>query len=160
MNPPFLRGFSLLKSSTLSWSLIMNEYEYHLNKAKSTSTGTINSTIFRKKSLPEHKKRKGRKPKYDHQKLSTMPYNEYLKTPWWKSKRRKIIRRAKGCCEQCRIKTNWFQVHHLTYKRRGKEWNKDLIALCAKCHQKEHGVGRYDPNNSNLEELHKIFANE
>lgn len=71
--------------------------------------------------------------------LATMPYSEYLQTPEWRVKRHAAIKRANYKCQKCRYQY-WLEVHHLTYERRGHELPNDLMVLCRKCHEKEHGV--------------------
>jgi 5-methylcytosine-specific restriction endonuclease McrA len=75
----------------------------------------------------------------------TPEYQAYLNSPKWKNKRLKVLMRAKFKCEQCK-KAQATQVHHLTYKRLGKGDNigseplSDLLAVCARCHRKIHGI--------------------
>ncbi len=47
--------------------------------------------------------------------------------------RRAALKRARWRCQACNEKTS-LHVHHRTYKRRGCELNRDVIALCADCH--------------------------
>jgi len=73
--------------------------------------------------------------------LHTMPYAEYLKTPEWMVTRKIVKQRAGYRCERCsRPDTEW-NVHHLTYERRGYEDLNDLVLLCRRCHEIEHGIG-------------------
>lgn len=65
-------------------------------------------------------------------------YSDYLNSPEWKAKRRKVIERAKGICEGCGINATE-EVHHLTYARAGREMLFDLVALCVECHHAIHG---------------------
>jgi 5-methylcytosine-specific restriction endonuclease McrA len=61
-------------------------------------------------------------------------YQSYLKSPEWHAKRKAVILRAQGLCEGCR-QTPATQVHHLTYKRAGREMLFDLVAVCDECHE-------------------------
>lgn len=63
-------------------------------------------------------------------------YNYYLNSNWWKKRRQEILNQRK-VCEICGSDNN-LQVHHLNYKRLGKEDNKDLMLLCDNCHRKVH----------------------
>ena len=63
-------------------------------------------------------------------------YKEYLKSPKWKAKRAAALKRDKGMCRLCGEFAT--QVHHATYKRRGKERISDLTSLCQSCHEKFH----------------------
>jgi hypothetical protein len=64
-------------------------------------------------------------------------YARYIRSDEWKRKRAAILRACKGRCESCQ-KRKATQVHHLTYKRLGRELHSDLVALCHKCHSREH----------------------
>ena len=66
-------------------------------------------------------------------------YDEYLRSPYWRQLRQRILARAKGRCERCRAVRD-LQVHHLTYVRLGCELETDLEAACARCHEASHGV--------------------
>jgi hypothetical protein len=66
-----------------------------------------------------------------------MPYREYLQTPHWGSVRRAAIERAGGCCQRCFSPTS-LEVHHHTYKRRGREHADDVMVLCTNCHGGVH----------------------
>lgn len=65
-------------------------------------------------------------------------YSEYLKSPEWKSKRARVMRRASGYCEGCLIEYAT-EVHHLTYKHVKNEFCFELVALCHFCHERVHG---------------------
>ena len=68
---------------------------------------------------------------------SSTKYQEYLLSPEWKTIKKKIITRAKGCCEGCG-EAKPLEVHHLTYDRIGQELLTDLAAYCSECHGKAH----------------------
>ena len=70
--------------------------------------------------------------------LCTMPYAEYLKTPEWQGRRKQHLRSAGYRCQVCNAYGVVLNVHHRTYERRGCEYYKDLIALCAECHELFH----------------------
>lgn len=67
--------------------------------------------------------------------LST--YRAYLQSRVWKVR----AARAKrwGFCQRCGAESPTLDAHHLTYERLGAERPSDLIALCRRCHQQEHG---------------------
>lgn len=67
-----------------------------------------------------------------------MTYAEYLRTDWWQQLRRRAIDEANGECALCGT-TARIQVHHRRYPGRGAEQLKDLIVLCAGCHERHHG---------------------
>ncbi len=65
-------------------------------------------------------------------------YDAYIKSHEWKARRQRAVELAGYCCEKCGA-TAWdtkLEVHHLTYERLGDEADKDLVALCPKCHEK------------------------
>lgn len=64
----------------------------------------------------------------------SMPYSEYLKTPWWSFVHDRAIKRAGGSCELCK-RAGATEAHHTTYDRIGCEQPDDLVALCRDCHQ-------------------------
>lgn len=66
-------------------------------------------------------------------------YLEYLDSPEWKDKRKKVLERDENRCQGCKIKPAE-QVHHFTYDRLFNEPLEDLVSLCADCHEKEHKV--------------------
>lgn len=70
--------------------------------------------------------------------LHRMPYDDYLQTYEWKALRRKIIVRADFRCEWCGKHNQKWNVHHLTYERRGFERLEDLALLCETCHYNHH----------------------
>ena len=63
-------------------------------------------------------------------------YKAYLKSPRWKEKAQRIMRKAGGRCRVCGKSAN--HVHHETYKRRGRERDTDLTAMCRSCHTRRH----------------------
>lgn len=65
-------------------------------------------------------------------------YSEYLASPEWAEKRRRVLDRADYRCEGCGERQAT-QVHHLTYARVGKEMLFDLVAVCDYCHDVIHG---------------------
>lgn len=62
-------------------------------------------------------------------------YDGYLLSDHWKAFRRKILKRDRRC-RACDGKAE--VVHHLTYRRLGRELMEDALALCFDCHSKIH----------------------
>ena len=69
--------------------------------------------------------------------LLALPYSQYLKTPHWLALRRMMLG-VYPHCALCRSTKN-LNVHHNSYKNRGKETHVDLVVLCQPCHAKFHG---------------------
>lgn len=69
--------------------------------------------------------------------LQELEYQDYLKTPWWKLRRRMKLKRVGYKCEKCGSKKR-LQVHHIRYTKVGGEKMKDLKVLCRNCHLDEH----------------------
>lgn len=69
----------------------------------------------------------------------TSQYQKYLNSSEWKSKRIKVLSRAEFRCEKCR-KKRATQTHHKTYRHIFNEPLSDLLAVCAPCHRKIHGI--------------------
>jgi hypothetical protein len=78
---------------------------------------------------------------------SKMAYQFYLKTPWWKERRKNILELYHHECAGCHSTQN-LQVHHQTYKRDigfGRtisvlfnEADSELQVLCDRCHNGLH----------------------
>lgn len=70
-------------------------------------------------------------------------YLEYLNSKKWKKKRLMALNHYGRKCDKCKA-TGSLDVHHLTYKRFGKELLSDLQILCRKCHDEVHSI---EPKN-------------
>ena len=70
-----------------------------------------------------------------HNKFGT--YEKYRYSPAWQRKRDLVIERDKGKCVWCHAEGR--QVHHKTYANIGQEPLSDLVMLCGRCHETEHG---------------------
>jgi hypothetical protein len=64
-------------------------------------------------------------------------YNDYLRTPEWRDKRRRVLERAGGVCEGCG-EQRATEVHHETYRHVGSEFLWELRAICSECHSRIH----------------------
>lgn len=64
-------------------------------------------------------------------------YGPYLASAAWRSKRAKVMERARGACEGC-AEGPPTQVHHLSYAHVGNEFLFELAALCDACHGRIH----------------------
>ena len=64
-------------------------------------------------------------------------YRDYLKSPEWKLKRKKVLKRANNICEGC-LEQPAIEVHHVSYANIGDELLYQLAALCEDCHRKAH----------------------
>lgn len=64
-------------------------------------------------------------------------YDIYLKTPGWRARRAKVMKRANGICEGC-LERQATQVHHLTYGHVFEEFMFELVAVCDECHARVH----------------------
>jgi hypothetical protein len=77
-------------------------------------------------------------------------YREYLASEHWKDLKRrffasKLISRNSAdmfCCGACGETDVRLSVHHRTYKRLGREWLMDLMAVCDGCHETIHENGK------------------
>lgn len=77
----------------------------------------------------------------------------------WNTLKEQILERDGHRCVQCLNKEN-LQVHHLTYKRVGKEVLKDLVTLCKRCHDEVHRLSKSQDFTKNTleEDTNKIIA--
>lgn len=71
--------------------------------------------------------------------LKALPYNEYLKSDYWKKISYMVKSEAGFKCAKCGSSKR-LEVHHLSYEHKGDEMNhlEDLVCLCHECHSKEH----------------------
>lgn len=74
------------------------------------------------------------------EKARSMPYEAYLRTPYWQAVRRNNITRAGGRCRDCGRSDQVLQVHHLSYEYLGREDDRFLVVLCASCHERRHDI--------------------
>lgn len=68
-------------------------------------------------------------------------YNDYLKSPHWGRTKQFALRNAGYKCQVCSVESG-LQVHHNTYIHIWYELPKDLIVLCAACHNIFHKNGK------------------
>ena len=78
-------------------------------------------------------------PKETAATLRSMPYEDYLLTPHWKTTRAAALASDGYRCTACEA-TGHLQVHHLTYDHVGHELPEDLTVLCGACHTAVHGL--------------------
>lgn len=64
-------------------------------------------------------------------------YHEYMESPAWRAKRRRVLDRDRHLCQGC-LQEIASHVHHMTYDRLFDELLCDLVSLCTPCHQKCH----------------------
>jgi phage terminase large subunit GpA-like protein len=63
-------------------------------------------------------------------------YIEYMKSPEWKERCKRLRRLCGFKCGRCGAMNILLEVHHKTYERLGHERNSDLEVLCARCHKR------------------------
>lgn len=83
-------------------------------------------------------------------------YQEYLQSPEWQVRRKRILRRDGYQCDKCGSPVN-VEVHHIKYPEVwGTEKDTDLVTLCARCHGAMHA------NNwrKKYESMQRAFVNE
>lgn len=102
---------------------------FELRKKLSDKENIINKP----KPLKKH-------PKNFKKYFTRKEYQLFLKSKYWKSVRKTILKRDKKQCN-CGSKVN-LQVHHLTYENHLSEHKhlEDLITLCESCHKKVHDI--------------------
>jgi hypothetical protein len=65
-------------------------------------------------------------------------YSELLRDSRWADKRKRIRRRSKGACEDCKQPARNLEVHHCYYRYGRLPWQYPdgaLLHLCSGCHQ-------------------------
>lgn len=83
-----------------------------------------------------YKRRRKKAPLRKSKDERKQEYGAYLQSDRWKEKRDRIIKKAGGKCRFCGKPAT--AVHHETYKRRGREKDVDLTAVCDHCHAMLH----------------------
>jgi ribosomal protein L37E len=82
--------------------------------------------------------------------MNSKEHQQYLAGEWWQKRRRAFLAEV-PFCETCGL-PRWLariaydqdlHVHHLSYEHIGAEHDRDLQALCRRCHELEH-QGRSD----------------
>jgi len=66
-------------------------------------------------------------------------YASYLASPRWRAKREAVMERDAHVCQAC-LQDGATEVHHLTYAHIFDEPLFDLVAICAPCHRRIHGL--------------------
>ena len=66
-------------------------------------------------------------------------YSEYMKSERWQKVRARRIFKDRGMCFVCGSRHN-LEVHHLHYRRLGREKLEDLITLCKTHHRMYHEI--------------------
>lgn len=70
-------------------------------------------------------------------------HNAYISSPEWRDLRQRVMDRAQGLCEGCRLAPAK-EVHHLSYEHWGHEFLFELVALCGDCHDRIHAKGDHE----------------
>jgi 5-methylcytosine-specific restriction endonuclease McrA len=81
------------------------------------------------------------------------PYEEFLKTPYWKAIAGKVRVKFGYKCILC-SSSQKISIHHKTYENHGDELRNldDLIVLCGECHAKFHDKLEDVQNKPDLED--------
>lgn len=72
------------------------------------------------------------------QKLGFATYDQYLCSPHWQVFKQEFWNQTHRICFSCKSTHQPLSIHHLTYKRLGKEKISDVVPLCTSCHEKIH----------------------
>src|SRR5581483_6098733 len=89
-------------------------------------------------------------------------YSAYTRSRHWREFRRTYFERHPAQCSVCLRTGLRLILHHLTYKRIGRGFDRDVTPLCKRCHDLVHdklSTGRYIYKGY-LEMLRKIFLEE
>ena len=78
------------------------------------------------------------------QDLKNLEYSDYLQTDYWQELAKECKRLAGHKCQLCSSKEK-LRAHHRSYENRGDPKNeiKDLVCLCADCHERFHKKSKY-----------------
>jgi len=86
-------------------------------------------------------------------------YNKYLRSEYWKARRRAALQRAGHKCQRCGTRRYTLQVHHLKYVRVGREEMEDLEVCCVRCHDNVHSISCVS-GDAGWEEIDETYADE
>lgn len=87
----------------------------------------------------------------------------YIQGDRWKERKAAYYKKHGKKCAAC-LETNNVDLHHMTYKRLGNEWDEDLVPLCRNCHNAFHrefpGKGRKMKKQTMkfIQQQHERFA--
>ncbi len=86
-------------------------------------------------------------------------YSKYIASDSWKETRREFKKKEIIMCWVCGSEKN-IQIHHLNYKRVGRENPEDLVPLCGHHHKRLHfSGGKHNPNKP-IESLKELIDKE
>jgi hypothetical protein len=109
-------------------------------KLKKTSS-EIKSEILKRKHKKKSSKssNKNKKHELSAEHLRGKPYNVFLKSSYWATIRKIVLKRDNNQCIVCKS-TLRLEIHHDTYKHHFKEHLHlgDLMTLCRNCHKEHH----------------------
>jgi hypothetical protein len=133
------------------------EYEYIKQKPqepKKKNKELQSGVIVKQPNIPKIKQNKVKQPKparvvqpqtkasEGEKQLIVMPYEEYIRSPYWHRLRKQALERDGYRCRFCNSKEN-LNVHHRYYPKRFGEWSEDcldaLTTFCEKHHALLHG---------------------
>jgi len=78
-----------------------------------------------------------------HAHSQSLEYRRTMQSAGWRRRRAQAIRRAGHRCQECGARGS-LDVHHTTYVHLGAERDNELLALCVRCHGREHGRAHLD----------------
>lgn len=107
-----------------------------MSKKRKPQYGTAFTRLLRDERIADEKEKSKRK-RTRKRKTRRVNYYEYINSDEWKQKRNDALERANNKCSECGSEHD-LHVHHLTYKRLGRELPEDLQVLCADCHAIVH----------------------
>lgn len=76
-------------------------------------------------------------------------YTNYINSNQWRHKRQNFLEKKK-VCSGCGATLKKLDVHHTTYERFGREFKRDLVAVCRGCHNEIHNL--HKSQNISLQE--------
>lgn len=117
----------------------IKEEKKHISKLKAKKLRDKKNAEILKANAKKFKKANKAKLRKENKYIG-LNYYELLKTPEWKEKRLKILKRDNFKCLVCKS-TKEFNVHHRIYIGNRPPWkyhNSCLATLCRKCHESIH----------------------
>lgn len=80
-------------------------------------------------------------------------YTDYIRSDEWRRLVTRIRKKRDNRCERCKKTGVILQGHHKTYKRLGRERDRDIKILCRKCHRIEDERRRASKRSSGIMRL-------
>jgi len=121
-------------------TMYLDNIDKQLNRLKVRKIKIHNESVVFKKSFGKVNKINKKKPKKKKRKERTVirSYKTYMQSTLWKKRKNLYWQKYKKICQACGNK-HFVTLHHKIYTGEyGNEPDKDVVALCKRCHSEFH----------------------